>query len=402
MLFSLAWRNVWRNRRRSAIIVTAIVLGLSGGIFMAGFTQGMLEQFVETTINRELGHVQLHTAKFLEDRAISESIGNADSVAAIVRRTPGVSHVVTRALVTAMIASPVTSQGVTLMGVDPTDERTMTSVAAGVKSGTYLDSAPPHSVLISTRLAKKLEVKLRGKVVVSFAGPDGSIVYSACRVAGTYETESSVYDDRMVLMRRADFEPLLGTPLAHEIALRCASTEQVDTVAAQLRAALPGLKIETWRQRSPEMSLWLDISGLYLSLIVGIALFALLFGITNTMLMSVLDRVHEFGVLLAVGMRRRRLYALVFLESILLSFTGGILGGVLGALLVEWLHRAGIPLTMFAEGFALYGMSSIVYPNIPYSFYPTLVAMMTATAILAALYPGWKAVRLKPAEAIRR
>jgi putative ABC transport system permease protein len=401
MLLSLAWRNVWRNRRRSAIIVLAIVLGLCGGLFMAGFSEGMVQQLVETPIDRELGHVQIHAPGFTDERAITRTIANADSVAAIVRATPGVAHVVTRALVTAMIASPVTSQGVTLLAVDPADELGMTSVPSTVKDGKYLDSAAPNTVLVSTRLAKKLELRLRGKVVVSFAGPDGTICYTACRVGGTFETESSVYDDRTVLMRRSELAPLIGSHIAHEIALRCTSLAEIDSVRQRLRAALPGLTVESWKERAPEMKLYTEITGLYLTLIMGIVLFALLFGITNTMLMSVLDRVHEFGVLLAVGMRRRRLYVLVFSESLILSVTGGAIGTILGAILVEWLHRTGIPLTMFAEGLARYGMSSTVYPDVPLAFYPQLSLMITATSILAALYPGWKATRLKPAEAIR-
>jgi ABC-type antimicrobial peptide transport system permease subunit len=134
---------------------------------------------------------------------------------------------------------------------------------------------------------------------------------------------------------------------------------------------------------------------------MGIILFALLFGISNTMMMSVFERTREFGVLMAIGMKQIRLFALIIIESIFLLFSGGIAGTLLGYFSIEFLSKKGIDLSIVEEGLAAYGMSAILYPELPLHMYVSLFVMMMITAIVASISPALKAIKLKPAEAIR-
>ena len=408
MLIALAWKNVWRNKRRSLIVLAAIALGLWGGLFATGLMLGFGETYVSSAIDRDISHCQIHTPAFKEDELLADVIPGADALVAAIRRLSPVREVSPRMIVGAMASSAASSNMVRLYGVDPAAERNVTSIQKQIKEGVYLDGAGRMSVVVGETLAKKLALRLRSKLVLSMQGIDGSIVYGGFRVSGIFRTESTVFDGATIFVRREDLGGLVGTGLcAHEIAIRLSESgaveEAVDSMRALARALAPasGLAVEGWKELAPELRITAESTGVTMQIFVGVILFALLFGITNTMLMSVLDRVREFGVLMAVGMRRRRLFGLIVTETILLALTGAAAGILLGGSTVWLLSLNGIDLSWFSDGLAYYGLPVILYPVLPLSVYPGVVGMVIATAVLAATYPAIKAIRLKPARAIR-
>jgi ABC-type antimicrobial peptide transport system permease subunit len=188
----------------------------------------------------------------------------------------------------------------------------------------------------------------------------------------------------------------------HEFILRINDPAMLGQTKASLqKMMLAGTVVETWGDLAPELKLGADSADLVSAILLGIVLFALLFGLTNTLLMSVLDRTRDFGVLLAIGMYRRRMFSMIILESLFLSFTGCVIGVILGWILTQYFHARGIDLSAFAAGLSEYGMPSILYPFLRPSVYGTLALMMTITSVVAALYPAIKAVRLRPVQAIR-
>jgi ABC-type antimicrobial peptide transport system permease subunit len=190
-------------------------------------------------------------------------------------------------------------------------------------------------------------------------------------------------------------------PIVSEIAIRLNSSNDLDSVYARLNQNHPALIVETWKQLAPELEFTYEMLILELEIFLGIILAALLFGITNTMLMSVMDRVREFGVLMAVGMKRIRVFMLIIFETFVLSIFGGLIGMGLGALTIWYLSDKGIDLSIFSEGLNAWGMPTQMYPVLPIYFYFVLVVMIIATAIIAAIYPSIKTIKLRPAEAIR-
>jgi ABC-type antimicrobial peptide transport system permease subunit len=190
-------------------------------------------------------------------------------------------------------------------------------------------------------------------------------------------------------------------PIISEIAIRLKSSNDLDTVYTKLKQNYSSLVVETWKQLAPELEFTYEMMILELEIFLGIILAALLFGITNTMLMSVMDRIREFGVLMAVGMKRIRVFFLILIETFILSIFGGILGMALGGITVWYLSDKGIDLSIFAEGLNAYNMPTQMYPVLPLYFYFLLVVMIIITAIIAAIYPSVKTIKLKPAQAIR-
>jgi ABC-type lipoprotein release transport system permease subunit len=381
-------------------MITAIALGLWGGLFAVGIFTGMYDALVNSAIDRDLTHIQLHAKDFRDERAIAMFIPGADSITASLRHIPGVYSVSARTIIDGMGSSPTSSQGVKIVGIDPSVERNSTAIARRLVQGKFFEGSERSPILIGRKLAEKLDLRLRGKIVLSFQRPDGAIVYGAFRITGIFDTESSTFDGATVFLRRPDLDGLTGVALIHEIALRLITNDSLSGIAAKAATLCPNLQVETWKEIAPELKLTAESSDVSMTIFLGIILLALLFGITNTMLMSVLDRVKEFGVLMAIGMKRRRIFAMIFLETIFLSITGSAAGVALGAGTVAWFNRTGIYLGLFSDGLSMYGISSMLYPIVHSSIYPSLGAMVVFAACIAAIYPALKAIRLNPASAI--
>ncbi len=402
MLLSLAWRNIWRNKRRSFIIIAAIAVGLLCGLFASAVMFGMGDSLINTTIDRDLGHIQIHTRSFEDDRLLTDTIPLTKSILAEVKSQQNVTGVSARLMIEGMISSATSSGGVRITGITPADEKNITTIHKKIVTGSYFESDDANQILIGQKLAENLGIRERSRLVLSFQGLDGTIIYGAFRVSGIFKTESSMFDRSTVFIKEDELLALLGSgPIYHELAIRVNTVQNVDSLYKTLKANYDHLSVKDWRELAPELKLMDDMIGVQLNIFLAVILFAMLFGITNTMLMSVMERVREFGVLMAVGMKRRKVFAMIILETIVLSFVGGAIGMILASLTIAYFNFAGIDLSAFAIGLSEFGMESILHPTLPLYFYVSITIMILFTAIFSAIYPAIKAIRLKPATAIR-
>ena len=384
MMMILAWKNIWGNKKRSFIILAATAVGLACGLFSAGVLSGLYEALVQSAISRELGHIQIHSVDFVRDQEISQTLTHVDGILSILEHTPTVEFVVTHSVIEGMASSATAADGVRIIAVEPDAEQKVTSISRRLIEGTYLNGK--NSVVIGKKLADRLKLKLHGRFVASFSAADGTIIDGTFRVEGIYQTEASTFDGMNVFIRQEDLASLLGTPAPiHEIVLRTRSLALVDSTANMLRVAFPSVEVETWKQLAPELKYTADTGAFENTILLGIILFALLFGLTNTLLMSVLDRIHDFGILLAIGLNRRRLFSMIMVESLFLSFTGGIIGVVVGWGVTEYFGVRGIDLTVFSAGASSFGVPSILYPMNQTFTYVELAIMMVITSVIAGL-----------------
>ena len=402
MLTSLAWKNVWRNKKRSLIIVTALAFGLWGGLMSGAIMMGMGESIVDTAINRDLSHIQIHRTEYNKDKEIVNFIPNGVEMVQEIGSIQNVLAASGRMLIMGMAASPTSTFGVKIAGIKPDQEKNVTNIHEKLLEGNYFESEHRNQIILGKKLAKRLNLKLRSKIVLSFAGLDGSIVYIACRVVGIFKTESSLFDEMNVYVQQKDLFRVLNTePIIHEIAIRATSSKLMPGLQTELEGKYSHLLIQNWKELAPDIAFLSDMMVQFTYLFVTIILFALVFGITNTMLMSVLDRVRELGVLIAVGMKKNKLFRLILLETIFLSLTGGFGGIIIGALTIYLLSFTGIDLSAISTSLESFGSSAMLYPYLPISMYIMLTIMIIIAANIAAIFPAWKAVRLEPARAIR-
>lgn len=402
MLLILAWRNIWRNKKRSLIIISAIAVGLCCGLFASSTMFGMWDSMINTTIDRDLGHFQVHSKSYEDEKLVTDTIADFQNVISKIKSYKFVSGVSSRTLIEGMASSASTSNGVRIVGIDPLNEKNVTSIHKQIVDGNYFEESWKNQIVIGEKLANNLGVKVRSKVVLGFQGIDGSIIFGAFRVTGIYRTESSVFDKSNVFVNENDLLKLLNSDkISNEIVVRLTSVQVVDSVYLPIKDEFKDLSVKDWSELAPELKFYYQSVVLQMNIFVGIILFALLFGITNTMLMSVLERVREFGVLMAVGMKRSRVFIMIILETISLTFLGAIVGVAVGIILIEYFKRVGINLSAFTEGLSQWSLGSRLYTSLPFDFYPPLVLMIFITAIVGAFYPALKAIKLKPADAIR-
>jgi len=402
MLLTLAWRNIWRNKKRSLIIILAIAVGLCCGLFASATMFGMWDSMINTTIDRDLGHFQIHSKSFEDEKLVTDTIPDFENIIAELNSTEYVTGVSSRILIEGMASSATSSNGVRILGINPETEEKVTSIYKNIVEGSYFGESWKNQIVVGEKLADNLGLREKSKIVLGFQGIDGSIIYGAFRIAGIFRTQSSMFDKSNVFVKEGDLLKLINSDkISNEIVVRLSSVQQVDSVYIPVKNKYSNLSVKYWGELAPELKFYYQSVVLQSNIFVGIILFALLFGITNTMLMSVMERVREFGVLMAVGMKRSRVFLMIIMETISLSFIGGILGLILGLILIGYFGSVGINLSAFTEGLAQWSLGTQLYTSLPFSFYPPIVIMILVTAVISAFYPALKAIKLKPATAIR-
>lgn len=403
MIWSVSWRNVWRSKTRSLVIITAITLGVFAGVYTVAFMFGWVNQRVASVINTEMSHIQIHQKEYLETNEVHDYILNIDSIKLDIKSMPLVKAVSERVIANCMISSAETGSGVQLMGVIPDEEMLVTNLHEKIVDGEYFEGVKSNPIVIGEKLAEKLNVKVRSKVVVTITEMDGTLTGGAFRVAGIYRTSNSAYDEAKAFVQADDLRRLLklDSNAGHELAIFIKENGTENQTALEVRNKYPDLETLTWEQLVPDMQLVNENMNLMLYIFVGIILLALGFGIVNTMLMVILERVKELGMLMAVGMNRVRVFSMIVLETVFLSLTGGTIGILLALILTQITGKTGIDLSLWGDGLNSMGYDSIIYPEIGFDSIIGVAIMVIITGVLSAIYPARKAIRLNPAEALR-
>ncbi len=403
MLLKIAWRNIWRKRNRSLIIIFAVTLGIWAGLFICSFMGGFINEMMDESINHTFSHIQIHNPAFKGNNEIQYTIREPQKVLAAIESNPDVKAVTLRNVAFGMTASPSTASGTKIIGINPVVERKVTGFNIFVKQGTYFDGKTKNGVLVGQKLVDKLHIKMHSKIVLTFAGGDGNIVSGAFRVIGIYKTSNAQSDLATVFVNSDDFNAVLGNDTTfHEIAMVLKDADKVDTVNAAIKKQFPTLKVESWKELSPETVTLNDYIAFILWILMGVFMLGLGFAIVNTMLMAVMERTRELGMLMAIGLNKSRTFGMIMIETISLTFVGCPFGIGLSYLTVTYFGKHGISLAAFAKGMENFGMSSMVYPFLRENVYWEIAIMVFCTALLAAVYPSIRAIRLKPAEAIHK
>ena len=403
MIAAVAWRNIWRNPIRSGVIITAITIGMFAGVFTTTFTQGWMNQRLEAGVGTEVSHIQVHHPEYRENYDISKSIPNGIELANELATHPNIDGVSPRVAIQSMVASAETGMGVKIMGIIPEKEKQVTNLTNFISEGDYFESVSKNPIIIGQKLAEELNVRLRSKIIITLQDLNGDITSGAFRVCGIFDTSNGIFESANVFVKYDDLARLgvLEDGIAHEIIIHLKDPDLLETETVEIRSQLAGLEVLNWKELVPELGYLNEMGNLYTIIIIVIILLALGFGIVNTMLMVVMERVKEIGMLMAIGMGKRRIFTMLMLETILLTLTGGLIGIILGVATTFAFKNRGINLSIYAEGLEDFGYSSHVYPSIETSMIAIIVLMVIVTGIIASVYPARKALKYNPAEAIR-
>jgi ABC-type lipoprotein release transport system permease subunit len=398
----MAWRNAWRNRRRTSIVVTAVAVGIAGTLLSMAVNYGMVIQMVDTAIVTELGHLQVHARGFDANPELRVRLrdGGRESVGAL-EGLEGVRSFSRRVRGEGLISSPRASAGVRVVGIEPAREARVSVIADSITEGRYLDGVG-RRVLIGERLASRLEVGVGDKVVVSVQDLAGDLSGEALRVEGLFRTPSRELDRGSIFVRLDEGQRLLGLGDAvSEIVVIATSRSEIGAVRDALVTRLEAAEVRTWEELQPVLVYMIEIFD-DLALVMYAAIFiAMAFGIANVLLMTVFERTREIGIMTAIGFGRRRLVAAIVLEALVVTLLGVALGFA-AAVGGVWALQDGIDLRRFAEGLTAYGIGTRIVPVLRQADFSAPIGVAIVTAVLASAWPAWRAVRLRPAEAVRQ
>jgi len=472
MIGSIAWKNVWRNKKRSLVVIVAVTLGIIAGVLLIGIMEGWTKQRLHDAVYNEVSHIQIHNNEYIKNEEINLTVHNLDEIIQCIDSLKELSGWVKRTKIIAMANTPWANTGVILYGVDAEKEKRITGINKEIvpDGGKYLDNQSPGDILISDKTAellklkqymvtdsiieelkkekvpgtvlikletlrekrfrsprdfrealqqkfntkeldrygllitdKALDYRIRNKIQITLSDKDGTPIQGIFRVCGIYKTTNSGFDQITVFVNDKELANLYGgdSILTHEISILLNDIDDAGIVKEKLSRISGDNSVSTWKELAPDAAMMNDFMILYYFIFIGIIMLALAFGIINTMLMAILERTKELGMLMAIGMNRKRIFKMIMLETVFLTFVGAVIGILSGWAITEALGRTGIHFSAWGEGFEAIGFAARVYPVVTPGFFVFTTIMVIATAIISSIWPARKALKLNPVEALR-
>ncbi len=401
-LITIAWRNIWRHPARSGVLIAAVVVGLWAGVVTVGTVNGLMQQRIDYLIDSEIAHAQIHHPEFLAEGYSWLNIPDHEEILNWLDEDARVTAWSARTMTDGMLQSPVKTSGVRIRGIDTDRETRTTDFHENMVEGEYLDSGIRNAVIVGKSLAQDHNLRIGNRIVLVFEDTGNELSSASFNIVGFFESASTEFDERNVFVRSEDFTRYLADELVvHEIAFRVAELEMVPAVVADVNATFSGIEAQTWREISPELNVLVELGGVMLYVITLIIMLALAFGILNTMLMALFERMREIGMLLSIGMSKLRVFSMILLESVILTLSGALTGFLLAWGSILYLTGSGINLERFAAGIAELGWDHIIFPIISPPEYVGILILVIVITLLASVYPALKAIRINPLEAAK-
>jgi putative ABC transport system permease protein len=473
MITAIAWKNVWRNKTRSLIVITAVTIGVFAGIFSMAAINSSVVQRLDAAVNEELSHIQVNNKDFRSSADIQNIISDFPGVVAALKSTPGETKITGRIIIRGIASTAAKSSGVEITGVDVEKEKEIFTLYKKLIPGTgsYFENETKfNTVFIGEKLAKELNIiryfitpeavaslreegmpadiilkieTLQGqrftsekkfvkayekilkprevqkygwkikesawsyregsKIILSFLDINNNQTGAAFRVSGIFRTNNDMFESLSLFVPIEELRQLTGMKEGtfHRVIARLENNDQTDKATSVIREKLKDYEVLNWKEIQPDLAMMADFMNQIYSVFMVLILAALAFGIVNTMLMAVLERTRELGMLMAIGMNRRKIFIMIMLESIFLSIVGGFAGMAVSEVVIAITGKTGINLMKYSEGMEAMGYSAHLFPTIDAQFFITTTILIVLTGIISAIYPARKALKLNPVEAIR-
>lgn len=400
---TLAWRNLWRNHRRTLIMLLAIAIGVWAMIFMSALMRGMTDQMVRNGLHTLPGEVQVHHPDYRRDPSVVNSMQPPSGALLQVLGESPVKAWSGRVRVPAVIASERGNRGVTLLGIDPVAETLLGSVPDDIVQGRFLQSIDDRGLVIGASLARRLETRLGKRVVIMSQDPDNNVADRGARIVGIYHARLPATEDRFVYAGRAVIQDMLQLDtLLSELAITADDYRNVAAWYPRIASAAgAGLEVRPWNELDTFLGTMLGVQDGFALIFMVVVFLALSFGLVNTLVMAVFERVREIGLMQALGMRPGLILLQILLESLYLLCLGLLLGNLLALVTITPLE-SGIDVSGVAQGMEMMGMGSTLYPVLAIRDMAMSTAVVVILGLLASLGPAWRAARLDPVAALNK
>lgn len=411
MLWRMAWRNLWRHRTRTLIMTSAVAFSYALFLAAMGMGDDGHQQMLEAAAEGAGGDILVHADGYWASRSSDLVIRNAQEILPAVSGAPGVQAAIPRVLVNGLVSSPVGNRPLMLQGIDPEREKALKNYSEDLSRGEYLgESSRDDPIILGATIVEKLELELGDRVVLTASGPDGEITRALFHLTGVLETGLPEMDENMGLTTLEAAREAMGMEgMLTQIGIvqdpDVPSEEVAQAVRESAGAVGNGLEVLPWQEAIPEMVGFIEIDDAFLYIYIMVIFAVVAFAIANTFLMAVMERVREFGLLNALGLRGGGVARLLLAETVLMTLLAMAVGFLLGYAGHLAVNHWGIPVAMWGVedmeisgvDFADMVMRSTITP-VKWVVASIMVALIT---LGSAIYPAWRASKLAPAEAMR-
>ena len=405
VVLRLAWRNLWRHSRRTWLTIGAMVFSNVLLVFMISLQFSMYGLMIDNTLRVFSGHMQVQAPGYKDDQKMRQVVHDVQPLAARLRADLDSNTIAARGWAFGLASSAERSYGIGIYGVEPDFEPRVSNIPGLIEQGRYLDDTNAQEIVIGTMLARNLRIGIGDELTLLGSGVDGSFAAAVVKVVGIFGSGVKEIDRNIAEMPLGAFQDIFYMDGAgHQVVVTAPDLEQAAVLQARVESALAGnddLVVHGWDVLQPglKQAIQADMSSAFF--MYGILVILVAFSVLNTQLMSVLERTHEFGIVMALGLKPGRLGRLVMLETAMMGFIGMLLGALAGALFTMWFTVNGFSYPGMEEMVANFNLPGRVYPraNLVSMFAGPLVVFLFTLA--AAVYPALRLHRLHPVEAMR-
>lgn len=401
-LIKISWRNIWRNKLRSLVVIISIVFGLLGGIIIIAMSYGLNEERMNNAVDTYLSHIQIHNNLFSEDYNIKHTINNLDVIEKAINEDERVVSYSKRIVLNGMLSNSNGSYGIQVKGIDPDEEIKVTNTYKKIIDGEYFRSKRDNTILVGKKLADKLNLKLKSKVVITFQDENYELTSLLYRVEGIFRSGNSRYDEMNVFVKNKSItKNLPGFNGYHEMPILLSDIELRGEVKKDLIPISSDNIVEGWDDISKELAYANEMLSAVLYIFMMIILSGLSFGVINTMLMAILERRKEIGMLMSIGMNRYKIFMMISFETIFLSLIALPFGLITSYLIVEYYSVVGIDLSVVEAGLENFGVGTRLYFKVPNEEYFYVSLMVFVISIFSSIFPSIRALKINPVEATK-
>ncbi|MCX8123246.1 MAG: ABC transporter permease [Spirochaetes bacterium] len=404
IISTLAWRNVWRNKRRTILTLLTVIVGCAMIILLNAFAKGGHDRMIEDATGMVMGHIHIHENGYWENKTIDYAFFSDTKIKTVLNTIPIIQAYCTRIMCDALIAKGATTKGVMIQGVEPSSEIKVSQLHTTIVHGRYLNDSDTTHAVIGATLAENLKVNIGDTVAIISQGFDGSIAAEHLVVVGIFKSGNPEYDKFLLQMpmKQAD-ETFSMMGYVHAIVIRATTIDAVDDIVEALSNKL-GIQFEVlgWEKLMPELVQFIvmdDVSGFLFDLMLFLVV---AFGILNTIQMSVYERTRELGIMKAVGTTPQQIIALILTETFYITVIGVVLGVALGVSISYYFTVHPIDYSQFADEIAVWGISTTIFPaTVTIANIITTSIITLGVSLFFCIFPARRAAKLHPVEAIR-
>ncbi|MCU7935885.1 MAG: ABC transporter permease [Candidatus Thiodiazotropha sp. (ex Dulcina madagascariensis)] len=401
-ILAVALRNLFGHLRRTLLTVGAIAVGLASLIFLWGFNEGLHRNMLGNFQNAIIGAVQIHHQGFFQHPELSRAIRNPERIVAGLEQA-GVSRYSRRLETFGLAASDTTTQGVMLIGMDPTRERLVTELPKRIGIGHFLQPGDEYQLILGATTANNLQVRLGDEVIIIGYDRYGAMVAESFTLAGIITSGEMGLDSGMAITSLSTLQEMVDLPDQVTTFVINVEEKRIPSLVDQLDHSLQNesLEIMPWYSMFPVMKEWVTLHNGFLYLFIGVVIFIVLAGELNTMLLSMLERTREFGVLMAIGASRRQVAMMLLAEAMSIGVIGIVSGILLGYVIILVTAEIGIDLSILLGSTSRFYVDPLIYPHLKLDHLGVTIGAILLASLSAGIYPAWRASLLQPVEAIR-